>query len=105
MKCARKGCNKVVSPTRRRYCSDECRKMANRERVSQERRKEQLAPVSKRFRKQKLRTCLRCNKEFLSDGPWNRLCQACSEKNRSSRIRVFSVPYRWPGVIRRGPDK
>jgi len=91
MRCARYGCNNPVPPRRRKYCSDKCGKMAGHERVLEQRRTEQLHTTGKRFRRQKLRTCLGCNKEFMSGGPWNRFCQTCAQKNQARRMRVFSV--------------
>jgi hypothetical protein len=32
-------------------------------------------------REEKLRTCLRCDKEFLSNGPGNRRCDICLRKD------------------------
>ena len=34
-------------------------------------------------RKRKKRKCLRCGKEFLSEGPHNRLCSSCKKINES----------------------
>ena len=28
-----------------------------------------------------LRTCLVCDKKFLSEGPWNRICPTCNGRN------------------------
>ncbi len=30
----------------------------------------------------KIRTCLKCNKRFMSAGPENRICRRCSALNR-----------------------
>ncbi len=35
--------------------------------------------VSRKTRRVKRRACLRCDRMFLSEGPHNRLCQACRE--------------------------
>jgi hypothetical protein len=37
-----------------------------------------VKPVRNRTR-MKRRLCLRCDREFLSEGPHNRLCQSCRE--------------------------
>lgn len=29
-----------------------------------------------------MRSCLRCDKDFLSEGPWNRICGPCKTKNK-----------------------
>jgi len=28
-----------------------------------------------------MRVCLSCDRPFLSEGPWNRICPRCSERN------------------------
>jgi hypothetical protein len=40
-----------------------------------------VKPVRSRTRmnRMKRRLCLRCDREFLSEGPHNRLCQPCRE--------------------------
>jgi len=98
MKCARKGCNNIVPPEKRKYCSEECCRLQNQERTNQLRRKNMSSkPVSKRLRYQKVRICLGCDAKFPSSGPWNRLCQACTQKNTARRVRTFAVPRRWIG--------
>jgi hypothetical protein len=37
--------------------------------------------MAKRKRKQSKRVCLRCDREFLSDGIYNRICPNCREAN------------------------
>jgi hypothetical protein len=37
------------------------------------------ASLSNSKRRVKKRICLRCDQVFLSEGPYNRLCQACRE--------------------------
>jgi hypothetical protein len=39
-------------------------------------------------RKQSTRTCLRCDREFMSDGIYNRICSNCRESNAN-----IAVPY------------
>lgn len=34
-----------------------------------------------RYQKRAVRVCLRCNKSFDSEGPWNRLCGPCHSRN------------------------
>lgn len=94
MKCIRESCNNSIPPDKRKYCSDECRKTVNQQRSYEQRRRVGIGLVSKRLRKQKLRTCLGCNKEFMSSGPWNRLCPSCAQKNNSHKMRTYSVPHR-----------
>lgn len=39
-----------------------------------------------------LRTCLGCPKEFLSNGPGNRMCPRCKRKNDKARHpEIFGV--------------
>ena len=51
----------------------------------------------KRSRRKVKRTCLRCEREFLSDGKFNRICGSCREINANimatnSEVR-FGVHY------------
>lgn len=32
------------------------------------------------------RACLRCQKAFSSEGPWNRCCVSCNKSNSSTRL-------------------
>ncbi len=36
-------------------------------------------PLNEALAEKKKRRCLRCDREFLSQGPWNRLCRDCRE--------------------------
>lgn len=38
------------------------------------------------------RICLACDKRFLSDGPWNRICPRCSGKATPPPLRA--MPHR-----------
>jgi len=38
--------------------------------------------------RQQMRTCLKCGKQFRSDGPGNRICKRCSAKNEQRYGRV-----------------
>lgn len=43
------------------------------------------------------RTCLSCGSSFMSEGPWNRICNGCSERNSAysySRARGSSIGTR-----------
>jgi len=99
MKCAREGCNNKIPPNNRKYCSAKCRKIVNQKRAYEQRKQLSQRPPSRRLRQQKVRTCLGCNKEFLSEGPWNRFCQNCQVKNESRRTRSCSVPKQWASMI------
>ena len=74
MICQRDGCTNVVPPGRRKYCSEEW-SAARRSRLrAQAYRRERLVKYAPR-------TCLCCGSRFLSEGPWNRICAGCSERN------------------------
>ena len=76
MICERSGCTNEVPPGRRKYCSTECGKWVNRRSDNDG---AQFGPIlCKRSTKMGIRTCLVCDKKFLSEGPWNRICPACS---------------------------
>lgn len=100
MKCARKGCNNAVPPSKRKYCSEQCCKVANQARLNH--RNEGLALDGSRLRHRKSRVCLMCNKTFMSSGPWNRLCPVCKPKAGSPhRVHTLSVPRHWLGAVDR----
>ena len=42
------------------------------------------------------RRCLKCNRPFLSDGNWNRLCSRCNTVNADIREGPSSPP-KWNG--------
>jgi uncharacterized protein with PIN domain len=42
------------------------------------------------------RRCLKCNRSFWSEGPWNRLCRRCNAANRNIR-ECRSTPPRLNG--------
>jgi len=39
----------------------------------------------------KKRTCLKCGKQFLSKGPYNRICEKCSLMNERIAFSTYSV--------------
>lgn len=39
----------------------------------------------------KFRSCLKCNKSFISKGAHNRLCRVCQEFNQLNQSREFSL--------------
>ena len=77
LKCKREGCENVVPPGRRMFCCDDCAKLYHRHR---------RCPGALRLMGKlnvldaAVRTCLSCNEQFLSDGPWNRLCDKCKRR-------------------------
>ena len=46
--------------------------------------------------KKRPRHCLKCNRQFQSTGPWNRLCRRCNASNRDVKTPPSSSP-RWNG--------
>lgn len=42
--------------------------------------------MGKRRKKKTKRTCLRCDKEFMSEGIYNRICHSCREANTNIAI-------------------
>ena len=42
------------------------------------------------------RQCLKCDRSFWSEGPWNRLCYRCNESNTGIRSER-AAPPRWNG--------
>jgi len=81
MICQREGCSRPVPPGRRKYCSEDCSKIVNRRSAAERSRLRAQAYRRERMVKFAPRTCLACNKPFMSEGPWNRICPACGEHN------------------------
>jgi len=48
---------------------------------------------SERF-KQIRRVCLKCDREFLASGRFNRICPQCQELNRSVDLHTFRIEGR-----------
>ena len=97
MICKRPGCNNEIPLGRRKYCSSECSKVMNRRTAAL--RAEEAYRQSIRFRHAKMgvRSCLSCGKMFLSEGPWNRICPNCSERNASVSARSYGSALRGAG--------
>ncbi len=81
MRCQRPGCGKPVGEGRRKYCSDRCARIVNRDSATARARRRQAAIAAKGGPHVAPRICLSCDKTFLSEGPWNRICPRCSERN------------------------
>lgn len=66
---------------------------------TRKRTERQSAQVNKHRRKveerlkmtTKVRRCLTCSEEFVSEGPWNRICESCNTKNAN----VFVKERHW----------
>ena len=75
--CEGPGCTNIVPKGRWKFCCTLCGKNANRNKHKDV----DYGPIlRKRSTKMGLRTCLGCNEKFLSEGPWNRMCPACSDR-------------------------
>jgi hypothetical protein len=94
MMCQREGCNRPVPPGRRKYCSVECSKIVNRRSAAERSKLRAQAYRRERMVKYAPRICLACQSTFMSEGPWNRICGQCSDRNDTvcySRARGNSL--------------
>jgi hypothetical protein len=91
MICQRPGCNNKIPSGRRKYCSSECSKTMNRRTAAMRADEAYKNSIKFRHAKVAVRTCLSCNKRFLSEGPWNRICPNCSERNASVSARSYGA--------------
>lgn len=97
MVCQREGCSRVVPPGRRKYCSVECSKIVNRRSAAERSRLRTQIYRREQMAKYALRTCLSCGRTFLSEGPWNRICSSCCERNNLySYVRSHGNPLGAP---------
>ena len=67
-------CGRPVIWPRRKWCSVKCGRRAGVELQVAERR-----PLPGLALQRGTRACLRCNRRFMSDRPWNRICPHCGE--------------------------
>jgi RNA polymerase subunit RPABC4/transcription elongation factor Spt4 len=44
------------------------------------------------------RACLKCDREFLAIGRFNRICPSCHESNRGLDIPSFKIASPWPQI-------
>jgi predicted nucleic acid-binding Zn ribbon protein len=89
--CQRPGCGKPVPASRRKYCSDKCARIVNRDSAAARARRRAAAIAAKGGDHVATRVCLSCNRRFLSEGPWNRICPFCSERNVATPPRAAAV--------------
>lgn len=80
--CKMSECENEVSAGRREYC-DDCAPKAggerNRREIGRIIRETTAFHNEYNEKDRKVRTCLSCNKEFLSGGAWNRKCPGCGD--------------------------
>jgi predicted nucleic acid-binding Zn ribbon protein len=79
MDCQRDGCSNPVIPPRRKFCSEQCGRMAHRQKNLKLMAAERQI-LKNLHRDRKVRSCLVCGNEFMSDGPWNRQCPRCKKR-------------------------
>jgi len=89
--CQRPGCGRPVPGSRRKYCSDKCARIVNRDSASARARRRAAAIEAKGGDHVATRLCLACGRRFLSEGPWNRICPHCSERNVATPPRAAAV--------------
>jgi len=73
-------CGKPVPPGRRKYCSDQCARRAHHGIHAAKIRRQEKEIAQRLYKQRKIRTCLSCGGEFMSDGPWNRRCPECASR-------------------------
>ena len=93
MVCQRPGCGKPIPDGRRKYCSDRCARIVNRDSATARARRRAAAIRAKGGPEVGRRICLACNRTFLSEGPWNRICPRCSERNVATPPRAAAVHF------------
>jgi len=76
--CARRGCNKPVLAPRRKFCSVLCGRLSHRQRQIDLLKDETVRQAQRNKATRKQRTCLRCDRTFMSEGNWNRVCPRCA---------------------------
>jgi len=93
VRCQRPGCGKPIPEGRRKYCSDRCARIVNRDSAAARARRRTAAIAAKGGPHVGPRICLSCDRVFLSEGPWNRICPRCSERNVSLPPRASASRY------------
>lgn len=91
MLCQRPRCGAHVPDGRRKYCSDRCARIVNRDSSAARARRRAAAIEAKGGPHVATRVCLSCNRFFLSEGPWNRICPNCTERNVAAPPRASAV--------------
>ncbi len=91
MLCQRPRCGAPVPEGRRKYCSDRCARIVNRDSAAARARRRSAAIEAKGGPHVAVRLCLSCDRPFMSEGPWNRICPNCSERNVAAPPRASAV--------------
>ena len=93
MICQREGCSREVPQGRRKYCSEECAAIVNKQSAAIRSQRYYQMTFASRKKIYTPRTCLSCGTVFKSEGPWNRICLVCAERNNGySPLRARAVP-------------
>ena len=91
MVCQRSSCGKPVPDGRRKYCSDRCGRIVNRDSAIARARRRTAAIEAHGGPQVAVRICLSCDRPFLSEGPWNRICPRCGERNVGAPPRAVGA--------------
>jgi len=91
--CQRNRCGAPVPDGRRKYCSDRCARIVNRDSAAARARRRAAAIEAKGGPHVAMRLCLSCSRLFLSEGPWNRICPNCAERNLAAPPRASAVHF------------
>jgi molybdopterin-guanine dinucleotide biosynthesis protein A len=67
--------------------------MVNRDSAVARARRRTVAIEAKGGPQVALRVCLSCDSPFLSEGPWNRICPQCNERNLAAPPRAAAVHF------------
>ncbi len=100
MCCQRPGCGRPVPEGRRKYCCDRCGRVVNRDSATARARRREAAIVAKGGNQVGARICLSCDSPFLSEGPWNRICPQCSERNVAVPPRAMAAHMGFSTTVR-----
>jgi len=93
MICQRDGCHNEVPPGRRKYCGEKCAAIVNKQSAAIRSQRYYRTTFTSLKKTYTPRICLSCNRKFRSEGPWNRICPVCSERNANySPLRSRAVP-------------
>ena len=63
--------------------------------VENKRDRAEMADFCMKHRRPARRVCLACDKPFASEGPWNRICNKCKEKQKEARRLPESEDGGW----------
>jgi rRNA maturation protein Nop10 len=88
----KRGVRHTLPGNRRKYCSDKCARIVNKDNATARARRRTAAIEAKGGPQVAIRICLSCDRPFLSEGNWNRICPRCGERNVAAPPRAEPVP-------------